>query len=616
VSDTLLNGLTCTPSQPATLAVGDSMTCTGTHTVTQIDVDRGVITNVASATGKDPQGGTLSGADAATISAASTGHLTISKTATETSYAAPGDVIHYTITVTNDGTSTLSDVTVSDPTLPGLACAPAEPATLAPGARMTCTGARTVTQADVDRGSVTNVAAAKGTDPQGTDHTATDSATVKGRQTNHLTLAKSAHQASFDHVGQTLTYTLTATNDGTTTLTGVTIVDATLGGLTCQPNQPATLQPGGTLTCTGSYDVRQSDLDRGSVTNRAAVAGKDPAGATITAGDSATVTAVRTPHVSLAKTVAESSFSAVGDVLHYTITATNDGNVTLHDVTITDPLLPTLACTPPQPATLAPGDVLTCTGTHTVTQADLSAGSVRNTATVNGTDPGGVIVSDTTSASSGVGPQPPAPQIHIVKTPSVTILPPGGGPVTYTYKVTNPGTVAIMNVRVVDNRCSPVTFVGGDANANGALDPGETWTYTCTTRITATTTNTATATGSSNGSAASDRSSATVTVRPGPTPTPTPSPTASPSPSPTASPSPTNTPRPTVSPSRSPTPKPSGSVQPTATIPTPPLVTLPPTDSLPGLPGGTGNPTLLLVGALLLFAAGVLYVTRARLRPH
>ena len=33
----------------------------------------------------------------------------------------------------------------------------------------------------------------------------------------------------------------------------------------------------------------------------------------------------------------ESGFDSVGDVINYTIMATNDGNVTLHDVTVTDP---------------------------------------------------------------------------------------------------------------------------------------------------------------------------------------------------------------------------------------------------------------------------------------
>ncbi|MBI3751864.1 MAG: DUF11 domain-containing protein, partial [Chloroflexi bacterium] len=43
------------------------------------------------------------------------------------------------------------------------------------------------------------------------------------------------------------------------------------------------------------------------------------------------------PSLSITKTATESSYSAVGDVIHYTITATNTGNVTLASVTVTDP---------------------------------------------------------------------------------------------------------------------------------------------------------------------------------------------------------------------------------------------------------------------------------------
>ena len=73
----------------------------------------------------------------------------------------------------------------------------------------------------------------------------------------------------------------------------------------------------------------------------------------------------------------------MGDEVDYTLTATNAGNVTLTGVTIVDPKLGTLVCTPPQPATLAPGAQLVCTGSYTLTQADLNAGHVDNTATAD-----------------------------------------------------------------------------------------------------------------------------------------------------------------------------------------------------------------------------------------
>ena len=63
-----------------------------------------------------------------------------------------------------------------------------------------------------------------------------------------------------------------------------------------------------------------------------------------------------------------------------------------------------------------------------------------------------------------------------------------GAPVTFTYVVTNPGTVPLSNVTVTDDNGTPgntaddflPTFTGGDTNNNGLLDPGETWTYTAT----------------------------------------------------------------------------------------------------------------------------------------
>jgi len=71
----------------------------------------------------------------------------------------------------------------------------------------------------------------------------------------------------------------------------------------------------------------------------------------------------------------------------------------------------------------------------------------------------------------------------------------GAAPLTvvYTYKFDNTtGTQALSSVdKPTDDKCSPVTFSGGDTNNNQVLDVGEIWTWTCTTTINATTVNTA-----------------------------------------------------------------------------------------------------------------------------
>ena len=81
----------------------------------------------------------------------------------------------------------------------------------------------------------------------------------------------------------------------------------------------------------------------------------------------------------------------LGDTLTYGFVASNDGNVTLNNVEITDPLtgLSALSCTPTQPATLAPTETLSCTATYVVTQSDVQAGQIDNIATADSdeTDP-------------------------------------------------------------------------------------------------------------------------------------------------------------------------------------------------------------------------------------
>jgi uncharacterized repeat protein (TIGR01451 family) len=53
-----------------------------------------------------------------------------------------------------------------------------------------------------------------------------------------------------------------------------------------------------------------------------------------------------------------------------------------------------------------------------------------------------------------------------------------GDTITYTYYVDNAGPYSACNVVVSDNVLGTPTFVGGDTNNNGCIDPDETWTYT------------------------------------------------------------------------------------------------------------------------------------------
>src|SRR5690606_31717846 len=50
---------------------------------------------------------------------------------------------------------------------------------------------------------------------------------------------------------------------------------------------------------------------------------------------------------------------------------------------------------------------------------------------------------------------------------------PEGETVVMTFEVTNPGNVPILDVVLTDDQGLAVAFTGGDANDDGALDPGE-----------------------------------------------------------------------------------------------------------------------------------------------
>ena len=117
----------------------------------------------------------------------------------------------------------------------------------------------------------------------------------------------------------------------------------------------------------------------------------------------------------------------------------------------------------------------------------------------------GAVTLDTNTITNGTCeaiPVPATPAIRVTKTAVPKALTSGPAWVTYTYKVTNPGTAALSNVSVTDNKISSVKYVSGDVNEDKLLQHGETWTYTARKYLSGTTENTATAKGSANGKTA------------------------------------------------------------------------------------------------------------------
>jgi uncharacterized repeat protein (TIGR01451 family) len=215
-----------------------------------------------------------------------------------------------------------------------------------------------------------------------------------------------------------------------------------------------------------------------------------------------------TPTIDVTKTANTPTIAEPGGSVTFTVEVTNTS--TTETVTITslsDNPYGAVTCPGGLP-TLAPGAKATCSVTGTVSG---NAGDTRtDTVTAQGEDDDGDTASDTASATVTITNVPPT--ITVDKSASASTVR-TGSQVTYTYVVTTAGPESLVNVTVVDDKCSPVTFVRGDTDTGSDLDPGESWTYTCTTALTSNTVNTATATGSDDdGSTVTDTDTASVTV--------------------------------------------------------------------------------------------------------
>ena len=93
------------------------------------------------------------------------------------------------------------------------------------------------------------------------------------------------------------------------------------------------------------------------------------------------------PGLTLVKSASPLTYTAAGQVINFSYQLTNTGTTVLNGpFTVTDNKVPSVTC--PATATLAIGAFITCTGTYTITAADMSLGYAVNTATASSSNPG------------------------------------------------------------------------------------------------------------------------------------------------------------------------------------------------------------------------------------
>jgi len=467
-----------------------------------------------------------------------------------------GDVIHYAISVQNTGNTTLTGLTVTDPNADAGSIQEVkvggfntgdtdQDGVFDVGETWNYTAAHTVTQAELDGQGIDIAGAIDGDGDDDnrvtadTNETPADTADAAAPLIYNpsLNIIKDVSsidggQGSFgldgaDDAGDVINYAIAVQNTGNITLTGVTVTDpnadagsiqeVTAGGFNVGDlDQDGGLDVGEVWYYTAEHTVTQAEIDNngggdGDVDNIATADSNETPEDT----DPAEAPLIQNPHITVDKTATPTGDCAdvAGELVNYSISVTNDGNVTLDTVDVTDPMADVGSIQGVDidadgfndgdtdgDGALDVGETWLYTATHTVTQGEIDAGgnydsdadgtndSLRNVATATAE----VVGSDTqvTDDDDAVVEVCQNPHITVDKSASVDgdCADTAGELVNYSISVTNDGNVTLDTVDVTDSFADAGSieavdldadgFNDGDTDGDGALDVGETWLYT------------------------------------------------------------------------------------------------------------------------------------------
>ena len=272
-----------------------------------------------------------------------------------------------------------------------------------PGAEVTAKAVYTITQADVDNGSFTNTATALfsnehsyiGTDTVPTEKTPDPEPIPNPTPTpvpaSSVSIEKTADQKEGGYAaGDIVNYTIRVVNNGEQQLANIQVSDPLTGLNETIPS----LKAGEEKIFTTTYTVTEQDVLAGKIVNVATVKGTDENGKTVeNETTKELVTEQKNSHLTVTKTTtstpADGKAYSVGEKITYIITVTNDGNVTVTGVQVTDELTGNVGDLAWNVDSLAPGESREFTAEYTVTKADAQAGKVHNVAAAqrNSDDP-------------------------------------------------------------------------------------------------------------------------------------------------------------------------------------------------------------------------------------
>jgi len=269
-----------------TLAPGAQTICTAPYVITAVDVAALGVQNTATATGT-PDGSVISvdsNQSSFDIPVVPNPAISLLKTADAAGATGVGDAVAYSFRVTNTGNVPVDTVTVTEDSFTGTGSLPAAScpaATLQPGQIATCTASYTLTQSDIDAGTVNNAATASANPASGGVAVASNqsAASVTIAPAPAFAFAKTADRSTVTAAGQAIVYTFRIDNTGNVTLSNPVINETSftgngaISGISCASTS---VVPGDHLDCTATYTTVTADLGDVSIANSATADIDDP----------------------------------------------------------------------------------------------------------------------------------------------------------------------------------------------------------------------------------------------------------------------------------------------------------------------------------------------------
>lgn len=448
ITDTLLGG-NITSRFPAVSAAqplipGATISATLSRTVTSADGDPAV--NTAAVTAVTATGATLTDTSTAQVNIAGSGLQVIKRASVAA--AQNGDVITYTVEITNTSTTRVSGLTISDSLTSGLTL---PQYSLDPGQRISTSYTHTVnTSTDLD--PLINTVAVAGRDQLGVAVSDTSSATVALLSNANLRVILTADRARV-LATEPINYLATVTNIGAETLNNITLVATRPDGSTLSLITLAdtiSLGSGQSVTRTFSYTVQPADVSPITTTVTATGIGAIAGTVTDTSSVRTGLTASSIDIDLRTANCAVPCVAVVGDLVTFAATVTNSGATLLTGLSMTSPQAVTSANPTGQLITGAP-PIIQPGESHTVTFAyRVPLGVPPQTlvsVTASAQDPVGATVMQTFDLILSTA----TPRISVVLTADKTQAA-NGDTVTYTATITNVGNTTIYNVALVDSR--------------------------------------------------------------------------------------------------------------------------------------------------------------------